>query len=165
MKTPSDLRILALAVLQRSPKLCTSRYIVMTKINHIIQDILPPYSPGAIYHELKLLEKENMIEINHNKPITITAQGIQLLHYNLLESPLPDALLSRLVKILALVLLADSTKKRTGLRKIQIEMIKNSHNLAKYERSADDENPETTNELSLMSQGLQKAVLSFIAQI
>jgi DNA-binding PadR family transcriptional regulator len=137
----------------------------MTKINHFIQDIIPPYSPGAVYHELKLLEKANMIKINQSGLITITPQGLDLLHYDLLERPLPKPLFSRLVKILALLSLADSTKRATGLHKIQIEMIKNSHLLPKNERAAVDKNAETINELPLMRQSLQKAILSFIAQI
>jgi hypothetical protein len=106
-----------------------------------------------------------MIKINQSGLITITPQGLDLLHYDLLERPLPKPLFSRLVKILALLSLADSTKRATGLHKIQIEMIKNSHLLPKNERAAVDKNTETINELPLMRQSLQKAILSFIAQI
>jgi DNA-binding PadR family transcriptional regulator len=137
----------------------------MTNINQIIQDILPPYSPGAIYYELKLLQRDGLIKINQNKSIEITAEGLDFLHSQLLEHPLPPPLLSRLVRILALLLLSDEAKRSTGLRKIQIEMIKNNHYLPKNEQSDYTKRRELKNKLLIMSEHLHKAVLSFIAQI
>lgn len=165
MKNPSDLRLLALAVLQHRPKATLSRYQIMTNINHIIGYILPPYSPGAVYHELKLLEKEQMINFNQELRVTIAEHGLDYLHHSLLETPLPAPLLSRLARILAALLLSDESKKATVLRKVQIEMIKNNQLLPKNKRRAKTKEDETENELSFLGYSLNQSVSAFIAQL
>lgn len=165
MKTPSDLRLLALAILQQSPTEPKTRYQVMIEINQIISEILPPYSPGAVYHELKLLKRSKMIDIDHTSRVVITEPGLNLLHQSLLETPTPRPLLSLLVRVLTLLLLNNKTQKEKGLHKLQVEMIKFNQEAAVNERWSSDDKLSPITKLLQLGLSMRKAISAFVAQL
>ncbi len=165
MKPSSELRILCLAVIQEQPQDTLKRYQVMTKINHLVEDLQPPYSPGAVYHDLKSAATNKLIKVDHNSQVSITPEGLSLLHYELIETPLPRALSSVLTRILATLLLRDQSKRETSLRKLQIEMIKNSQFMTNTERSTEAKKASLDIWTHSIGQSLRKAVQALVAQI
>lgn len=165
MKPLSDLRLISLAVIQEKPQASLTRYQVMSKINHILHDLQPPYSPGAVYHDLKLAAADRLIIINHNAHVTITPEGLRLLHYELMETPMPVPLFSILTRILATLLLYDQAFRAKALQKLQIEMIKYSQNTANSERQPYGNNVSPDTWTLYLSETLRKSIQSFVAQI
>ncbi len=163
MKAASDLRLLALAVIQHNPGANLTRYQVMTKINHLISEITPPYSPGAVYHELKLLQREKMIIIDHISKVSITEPGTIFLRETLLSAPIPSPLLSSLIRIAATLMLNNETDKLEGLKKCQIELIKYSQISASSERRKQYKYDSPIIELTQLVFAIRKSVSSFVA--
>lgn len=141
-----------------------SRYQVMTNINHLTAGLLPPYSPGAVYREIQLMHTNNLIVFDQSDQILPSPAGTTLLHYELLEIPLPDSIPALLTRILATLMLSDTVKKATAIRKLQIEMIKTNHFDPEFEPSMAANNMSPKNEIMVLSQDLRRTILSFVAR-
>jgi DNA-binding PadR family transcriptional regulator len=165
MKNPSDLSLLALAVIQHRPTGISSRYQVMIEINHTTAWLLPPYSPGGVYQVLRLLAADEMIIINQSVGIQITPIGLQHLHEHLLDMPMPAPLLPLLLRIVAIALLTDTKKRSVGVRKVQIEMIKFDPLSPEYERQRVVDDLSPINKLLFLGQAARQSILGFVAQI
>lgn len=124
MRPQSPLSLLILSTLEpeRAP---LTKYAVMIKVNHIAGAVDSPYSPGAVYHALEKLAKENMININHNM-VRIADSGIGALHQILTQDPLPSSWLGQIYRIIACHICHEPKTRQEGLRRIAIEMIKNN---------------------------------------
>jgi DNA-binding PadR family transcriptional regulator len=165
MKPASDLRLLTLCVLQRQAATNLTRYQVMTNINQIISEILPPYSPGAVYHELRLLQRDKMVTINHNAFVNITELGKEFLHRTLLETPTPAPLLSLVMRVLAILLIENNQIRETGVHKLQIELIKYNQKNQTTRQIMSDIKLSPKSELCELTRHLKKTITSFVAQL
>jgi hypothetical protein len=123
--TLSPLQILLLAVLDQS-RVPITRYVAMSKLNHVYSEIRTPYSPGAVYHALGQLLGLKLITAS-SSGITLDATGRSELYSILLTTPLPLNPLGILEILMALQLTSDAKVRATGMQRIQVELIKNNH--------------------------------------
>lgn len=158
------MRLLLLAHLQikTGPKINT-RYQLMTIINQVIEVLDAPYSPGAVYHEIKKLQLEKLIDFNHNFRLTIL--GEQLLHTELTQTPPPEGLVPLLVRCHVISILTNTNVKETSAKKLVVKMIEHNH----IKRKNDSLPSDNISSLNIwrhnISEQTRKLVLHFLAEI
>lgn len=116
-----EFRLLALSLLQQDPGRGFTRYRLMKMANALYSALLPPYSAGAFYHEMGLLEKNGLIIIREGK-VRITDAGIQHLHQEL-RRPLPHSLSQLWLRALAIALLREKEAREECLKIIRLFLI------------------------------------------
>jgi len=116
------LHILLLSALdgQKEP---VTRYEAMNIVNKAASQIDKPYSPGAVYHAIKRLGAEKMINFNQEM-ISISPEGAQALESHLLHTPIPESTAALLYIVFSTCLLTNKTLQKKSLSRLQVELIK-----------------------------------------
>ena len=123
MKTTSNLQVVTLAHLSRSPDERKTLYEVMTEVNQLFALIDTPYSPGTFYPAMKSLNRAKLISINQSGCL-IEQLGLTHLEAILLNYPLPVSLTGVLYRLMAANISADADLKSKASKRIDIELIK-----------------------------------------
>ncbi|MCX7632267.1 MAG: hypothetical protein N2Z22_02910 [Turneriella sp.] len=119
-----EFRLLALSLLQQDPGRGLTRYRLMKMANALYSALLPPYSVGAFYHEMELMQRRGLITIHEGK-VYVTDGGIRYLHQEL-RRPLPHSLAPLWLRVLAIVLLKNDDAREDGLKIIRLFLIKHA---------------------------------------
>ena len=133
-----------------------SRYEAMANLNEITSLISHPYSPGAVYHCIKGLATDEMINLNH-KSLNISAVGQAALAAHLTQSPPPASFLYTLYEILAIQSINDPQIKNQGWQRLKVSMIKNNHT-AEYLARSDKESGNLAAALKYCHQELVRSL-------
>ena len=124
MQRFEPLSSLILAILAGRKKPIT-RYEVMTIVNQATTFVSHPYSPGAVYHQIKQLEAAKMIKFNQKSP-EVTPSGRIEIRQRLLSASRPGSIFETVAHLLCLSLVNDSDIRKEGMQRLRVEMIKNN---------------------------------------
>lgn len=164
MKPMHTLRLLALSNLQQQPTQNLTRYDLMTKINHAYSLLDSPYSPGAVYHEIKKLSSEKLIKIDPSGAQILPA-GLQAFHTEITQGVLPKALTPLLARCFAIHSVAEARIREIGLKRLSIELINNNHISTDFEHGSDSSYLPIDFWRQFIGESSKKLILGFVAKI